>query len=150
MTVLLVLLVLMAIPLEAQRVTVPTRDHIGDLTPDERRALESLSSMSVDEAIQDGFLVPGAVVDFDLPGIAFIRDFNIWLNHRAELVKLYGADAFHKDVNDVGDHIKFNNMYDTYQEYCKAVDKAYRVHLDARRQMERLKKQMELKQYDNR
>ncbi len=140
MTYILLFLMLLAPPLAAQQITIPKLKDVQELPARSRAMLEVLTpGMSLEEGIRSLYFMPGTVIDFDSPGTAFVRDFNIWLEHRNSLIKFFGVDAF-KDVNDVGDLIKFNNMVDTYEEYCSAVDTAYQKHLVARRQMNKLRR----------
>ncbi len=137
MTYILLFLVLLAAPLVAQQITIPKLKDVQELPARYRAMLEVLNpGMSLEEGIRSRYFVPGAVIDFDSPGIAFVRDFNIWLEHRNGLIKFFGVDAF----NDVGDLIKFNKMSDTYEAYCIAVDAAYQKHVTARRQMDKLRR----------
>ncbi len=140
MTYILLFLVLLAAPLVAQQITVPKLKDVQEFSVHERAMLEALTpGMSLEEGIRSGYFISGTVIDFNNPGTGFVRDFNIWIEHRNGLIKLFGVDAF-KDVNDVSDLIKFNNMSDTYGAYCAAVDAAYQKHLVARRQMNKLRR----------
>ena len=140
MTYIFLFLVLFVAPLAAQQITVPKLKDVQDLPVHERAMLKALiPGMSLEEGIRSRYFMPGSVIDFDSPGTAFVRDFNIWLEHRNELTKLFGVDAF-KNVNDVVDLLKFNKMVDTYEAYCAAVDAAYQKHLTARRQMNKLRR----------
>lgn len=125
-----------------ETITIPTRAAAAIMPRAERRELEILFATTVEKALEDGVVVPGQYVDFTRPDIRFIREYNLWTEKRAALVKAFGIDIFREAI-DIKEMTQFDRAISAWVEYCDTVEKNYKQFKRTRQAFKKLERALE-------
>ncbi len=116
-----------------------TKESASRLTQEERRELEIIFATTVEKALEHEWAVPGQYVNLDEPNIRFVREYNLWLEKRRELIQSFGVDVFQKTI-DIQEMAQFARTKKSWEAYCKSVDENYKQFKLAKQRFKVLKK----------
>jgi len=85
-------LILSIVGLMAQVIRVPYSSELDTFSETNRYELELLVYMPLEKALEYGFLISGQTIDFSVPLIRFMREWNLWLKIRVSNRHLNAAD----------------------------------------------------------
>ena len=102
-------------------VQIPTKAGLVDFPRELRYELELLADVSLEEALERQYFLPGQTVDFNSPVIRFVREWNAWVKKRIENVNLRNS----QDFLDAAEIIQRNRAEDAWVVLVKAQEEEF-------------------------
>lgn len=124
----IVAMLLLAGSLFAQQfetIMIPTRRAAAMMPAAERRELELVFGLTIEEALKTHLVLPGEYIDFRNPVIRFRREYNLWMEMRSTLVKKFGFRIFREAI-DIKEMTQFDRATTAWEDYCVAMEEQYK------------------------
>lgn len=122
-------------------ITIPLRQELSRLAPEERVLLEEVVG-DIEKAYREGLLIPGQTIDTEQPGVAFVLSFNRFIAKRQEIHNKFGPRGFH-DISDFSEVVRFQNMQEAWKEYEREFEGSIEEFRNSQREFKRLERAWE-------